>query len=70
VPAHRPRSDPPDAQNEEFVESNLMHSIIGCVYGNMPLGSAVGEGMSVRQGEHVRSYLSGMGTRYQVLPPA
>jgi FtsP/CotA-like multicopper oxidase with cupredoxin domain len=43
-------SAPPAPDDEEFVESNLMHSINGYLYGNMPLGTAPGEGMTVEQG--------------------
>ena len=48
-------AQPPDADDEGFVESNLMHSINGYVYGNGPL-------LTMRQGERVRWYLMGMGT--------
>jgi FtsP/CotA-like multicopper oxidase with cupredoxin domain len=41
--------------DEEFIESNLMHSINGYVYGNLP-------GLAMRQGERVRWYVMGMGT--------
>src|SRR4051794_18437574 len=44
----------PDPEDADFVESNLMHNINGYVYGNQPLGTAPGEGMTVRAGEHVR----------------
>jgi hephaestin len=62
-------SRPPDPGDGEFVESNLMHSINGYVYGNMPLGSAPGEGMTVRQGERVRWYLMAMGTEVDLHTP-
>jgi FtsP/CotA-like multicopper oxidase with cupredoxin domain len=51
--AGRPRSVNPD--DEDFIESNLMHSINGYVYGNLP-------GLTMRQGERVRWYVMGMGT--------
>jgi hypothetical protein len=64
-----PLSDPPDPADEEFVESNLMHSINGYVYGNMPLGAASREGMTVGRGEHVRWYLMAMGTEVDLHTP-
>jgi hypothetical protein len=64
-----PLSDPPDPADEEFVESNLMHSINGYVYGNMPLGAASGEGMTVGPGEHLRWYLMAMGTEVDLHTP-
>lgn len=62
-------SEPPDTEDEAFEESNLMHSINGYVYGNQPLGSAPGEGMTVRTGERVRWYLMGMGTEIDLHTP-
>ena len=35
-------SRPPGSDDEAFEESNLMHSVNGYVYGNMPLGTAPG----------------------------
>jgi hephaestin len=62
-------SAPPDPRDEEFVESNLMHSINGYVYGNQPLGRVPGEDMTVRQGQHVRWYLMSMGTEVDLHTP-
>jgi FtsP/CotA-like multicopper oxidase with cupredoxin domain len=42
------------ADDEEFAESNLMHSINGYVYGNLP-------GLAMKQGERVSWYVLGMG---------
>ncbi len=44
-----------DIEDEDFYESNLMHSINGYVYGNQP-------GLVMKQGERVRWYLIGLGT--------
>jgi FtsP/CotA-like multicopper oxidase with cupredoxin domain len=51
-------------KDEEFVESNLMHSINGYVYGNLPL-----ESMTMKKGERVRWYLMGMGTEVDLHTP-
>jgi hephaestin len=59
----------PDSDDEAFVESNLMHNINGYVYGNQPLGTAPGEGMTVRVGQHVRWYLMSMGTEVDLHTP-
>lgn len=45
----------PDVENEDFVESNLMHAVNGYVYANGPT-------VTMRKGERVRWYLMGMGT--------
>jgi FtsP/CotA-like multicopper oxidase with cupredoxin domain len=47
--------DDVDKDDDDFVESNLMHAINGYVYGNGPIPT-------VRKGERVRWYLMGMGT--------
>jgi len=60
---------PPGPEDEGFEESNLMHNINGYVYGNQPLGSAPGEGMTVRAGQHVRWYLMAMGTEVDLHTP-
>ena len=60
---------PPPGDDEAFEESNLMHSINGYVYGNMPLGAAAGEGMTVAEGQRVRWYLMGMGTEVDLHTP-
>lgn len=46
----------------EFQESNLMHSINGYVYGNLP-------GLTMKQGEHVRFYVMAMGTEVDLHTP-
>jgi manganese oxidase len=51
-----------DKDDEDFQESNLMHSINGYVYGNMPL-------ITMRQGERVRWYTMGMGTEVDLHTP-
>jgi hephaestin len=57
------------AGDEEFGESNLMHNINGYVYGNQPLGTTAGTGMTVRQGQRVRFYLMSMGTEVDLHTP-
>jgi manganese oxidase len=70
MPANTSRlTAPPDPDDEEFEESNLMHNINGYVYGNQPLGDAAGEGMTVRSGQHVRWYLMSMGTEVDLHTP-
>src|SRR3954471_13363804 len=61
--------DPALADDEEFGESNLMHSINGYVFGNQPLGTKAGTGMTVKQGQHVRFYLMSMGTEVDLHTP-
>ena len=61
--------DPGLAEDEEFGESNLMHNINGYVFGNQPLGTTAGTGMTVKQGEHVRFYLMSMGTEVDLHTP-
>lgn len=50
--------------DEDFQESNLMHSINGYVYGNGPLGA-----MTMKKGERVRWYVMGMGTEVDLHTP-
>ena len=57
-----PASVNPD--DEDFQESNQMHSINGYVFGNMPLSA-----MTMKAGEHVRWYLMGMGTEVDLHTP-
>jgi FtsP/CotA-like multicopper oxidase with cupredoxin domain len=45
----------PDPEDEEFQESNLMHSIDGYVYGNQPMPT-------IKVGQRVRWYSMSMGT--------
>jgi FtsP/CotA-like multicopper oxidase with cupredoxin domain len=49
-------------EDEEFEESNLMHSINGFVYGNLP-------GLEMSEGEAVRWYELGMGTEVDLHTP-
>ena len=55
-----PASVNPD--DGDFQESNLMHTINGYVYGNLP-------GLTMRKGERVRWYLMGMGTEVDLHTP-
>jgi manganese oxidase len=57
--AARPKPDPED---EDFVESNLMHGINGYVYGNQPM-------ITAKKGQHVRWYVMGMGTEVDLHTP-
>jgi manganese oxidase len=59
-----------DPEDEEFHESNLMHSINGYVYGNGPEGTAAdAPAYRMRAGERVRWYLMGMGTEVDLHTP-
>ncbi len=51
-------------KDEDFIESNLMHSINGFVFGNMPL-----EDITMKKGEKVRWYELGMGTEVDLHTP-
>lgn len=53
-----------DTEDEEFIESNLMHSVNGYVFGNLPL-----EWMTMRRGEHVRWYVMAQGTEVDLHTP-
>jgi len=48
--------------DDEFIESNLMHSMNGFVYGNLP-------GLTMQVGQHVRWYLMSMGTEVDLHTP-
>jgi manganese oxidase len=50
----------PDA--DDYYESNLMHSVNGYVFGNMPM-------ISLHRGEHVRWYVMSMGTEVDLHTP-
>jgi hypothetical protein len=52
----------PHDDDEEFGESNLMHSINGYVYGNQPM-------ITLQRGERVRWYVMGMGTEVDLHTP-
>lgn len=49
-------------EDPEFQESNLMHSVNGYVYGNLP-------GLTMKSGERVRWYLISMGTEVDLHTP-
>ncbi len=51
-----------NADDDDFQESNLMHTINGFVFGNMPMPT-------MRVGEHVRWYLLGMGSEVDLHTP-
>jgi len=53
---------PINPDDEEFVESNLMHGINGFVYGDLP-------GLTMAEGEHVRWHLMSMGTEIDIHTP-
>lgn len=53
-----------DAEDDDFVESNLMHSVNGYVFGNLPL-----EMMTMHKGEHVRWYVMAQGTEVDLHTP-
>jgi hephaestin len=55
--------------DEEFAESNLMHNVNGYVFGNQPLGSSPGQGMTIKAGQNVRWYLMSMGTEVDLHTP-
>jgi hephaestin len=50
------------AEDEDFEESNLMHSINGYVFGNGPM-------LTLRRGQHVRWYVMSMGTEVDLHTP-
>jgi manganese oxidase len=52
----------PDPDDEDFQESNLMHSINGYVFGNQPM-------ITMHHGEHVRWYVMSMGTEVDLHTP-
>jgi FtsP/CotA-like multicopper oxidase with cupredoxin domain len=59
-----------DPADEEFGESNLMHSINGYVYGNGPAGTSdASTAFRTRLGERVRWYTMGMGTEVDLHTP-
>jgi len=51
-----------DVEDDDFVESNLMHAINGFVYGNLP-------GLEMREGERVRWYAMALGTEVDLHTP-
>lgn len=54
-----PMTDTLNLEDEEFKESNLMHSINGYVYGNMPM-------ITLKKDTNVRWYLIGMGNEVDI----
>jgi manganese oxidase len=52
----------PDPEDEDFEESNLMHSINGYVFGNEPM-------ITVHRGQRVRWYVMSMGTEVDLHTP-
>jgi hypothetical protein len=52
----------PDPDDDEFLESNLMHSINGFVFGNQPL-------VTIHRSQRVRWYLMSMGTEVDLHTP-
>jgi hephaestin len=48
--------------DDDFNESNLMHSINGYVFGNEPM-------ITIKKGEHVRWYVMSMGTEVDLHTP-
>lgn len=52
----------PGRDDEGFEESNLMHSVNGYVFGNLPM-------IDVRRGERVRWYVMSMGTEVDLHTP-
>src|SRR5262249_39051248 len=53
---------PHDLDDDDFNESNLMHSINGYVFGNQPM-------ITMHKGEHVRWYVMSMGTEVDLHTP-
>ena len=53
-----------DAEDDGFIESNLMHSINGYVFGNLPL-----ESVTMHKDEHVRWYVMAQGTEVDLHTP-
>lgn len=52
----------PDPEDDGFIESNLMHSINGYVFGSQPT-------VSLNRGDRVRWYVMGMGTEVDLHTP-
>ena len=51
-----------DSEDEDFIESNLMHSINGFLYADLP-------GLTMQEGERVRWYMLAMGTEVDIHTP-
>jgi manganese oxidase len=49
-------------ENEDFIESNLMHSINGHVYGSLPM-------LTMKKGDRVRWYMLALGTEVDLHTP-
>lgn len=52
-------TEPPDVQDEDFIESNLMHAINGYVFGNLP-------GLELCQNQIVALHLFGIGNEQDI----
>ena len=57
-----PMPGPDEEPGDDFVESNLKHTINGFLYGNMPM-------VTLHRGQHVRWYVMGMGTESDLHTP-
>jgi FtsP/CotA-like multicopper oxidase with cupredoxin domain len=64
IQAYAGDPDSVDPEDEGFIESNLMHSVNGYVYGNLPL-----ENMTVAKGKRVRWYVMAQGTEVDLHTP-
>jgi manganese oxidase len=53
-----------DPEDDDFIESNLMHSVNGYVFGNLPL-----ETMTMKKDERVRWYVMAQGTEVDLHTP-
>jgi FtsP/CotA-like multicopper oxidase with cupredoxin domain len=51
-----------ELDEEEFIESNLMHTINGLIFGNLA-------GLTMKKGERVRWYLMGLGNEVDLHTP-
>ncbi|PTL36245.1 copper oxidase [Candidatus Methylomirabilis limnetica] len=58
----KPKKTMKNLDDPEFQESNLMHSVNGYVYGNLP-------GLTMQQGERVRWYVLSIGTEVDLHTP-
>lgn len=58
----KPKKTMKNLEDPEFKESNLMHSVNGYVYGNLP-------GLTMKQGERVRWYMLSIGTEVDLHTP-
>ncbi len=56
------RPEAVERDDEEFIESNLMHTINGLIFGNVP-------GLSMKRSERVRWYMMGLGNEVDLHTP-